>query len=408
MPRPSKQASAPIVTAALPSNMAALEALERACEAEVTKWNEVAKATRLDYEAKAERMGKAAKDGGFVLDGLTPASRKLYVAAAKWTARKELRSILAKARKAKKNGETGKELFAVRAHMWAAKLKEASEVLTRLNALAAIDCNAETGHDRKQVSHKQKPATDAEVAKLQAWAAASGSKYADAFLVMEFSGCRGEELGKGVRVEVLKVKGVAVMRFHIESAKCDGAKKGLDIRCVEVPMPMMASPSIKRRWMQLAKMVAAKGSNGLVVKVDGTEGKIGNDGEKQKGQTPGQILTQAFRTASECARVKINAYSLRNRVSAQTKAASKGQPDAAVNVALVLGHQTTNTQRHYARAHRRGRGISPMQVKGINVMGATIRGPVKREGPPLHVRERVALRGTVPATLLAGRSRTRL
>lgn len=394
MPRPSKPA--PIATAALPSNMAALEALERACEAEVTKWNEVSKATRLDYEAKTERMAKAAKDGGFVLDGLTPASRKLYVAAAKWTARKELRSILAKARKAKKNGETGKELFAVRAMMWAAKLEEARAVLTRLEALAKIDCNAETGHDRKQVSHKQKPATDAEVAKLQAWAAASGSKYADAFLVMEFSGCRGEELGKGVRVEVLKVKGVAVMRFYIESAKCDGDKKGLDLRCVEVPMPMLASSSVKRRWMGLAKKVAANGGQ-LVVSVQATA-----------GQTAGQLITQAFRTASECARIKIAAYSLRNRVSAQTKAASKGQPDAAVNVALVLGHQTTNTQRHYARAHRRGRGISPMQVKGINVMGATIRGPVKREGPPLQVRERVALRGVVRAAPPAGRSRPRL
>lgn len=391
MARTSKPAP---VAAALP-NMGALEALERASEAEVAKWNEVSKATRLDYVAKAERMAKAEEQGGFALHGLTPASRKLYVAAAKWTTRKELRSVMSVARKAKK-GATGKELFAVRVAMWAAELEKARKLLAKLDALAAIDCNQELGHDRKQVSHKQKPATDADLVKLHAWAAASGSKYADAFLVMEFSGCRGEELGKGVRVEALKVKGAITLRFHIESAKCDGDKKGLDLRCVEVPMPMMASASVKRRWIELAKRAAAKGGQ-FVVAV-----------EASASQTTGQRITQAFRTASECAGIKVAAYSLRNRVSAQTKAASKGKPDAAVNVALVLGHQTTKTQRHYGRAHRRGRGISPMQVNGVNVMGAQIRGP-KVSGPALHVRERVAVRSAVsPTAPPLARSRPRL
>lgn len=403
MPRPSKPA--PIAHAALP-NMAALEALERACEAEVAKWNEVSKATRLDYEAKTERMRLAAKDGGsgFELQAMTPASRKLYVAAAKWTARKKLRSILAQAKKAKK-GATGKELFAVRAMMWEAKLEEARAVLTGLSKVAAIDCDADTGQQRKQVSHKQRPATDAEVAKLQKWAADSGSKFGDAFAVMEFSGCRGEEFAKGVRVEALMVKGVQIIRFHIESAKCDGRKKGLDLRCIEVPMPLIGAASVKKRWMDLYNKVAANGGQ-LVVSIPNTVGaKLGKDGKPQKGQTSGQIITQAFRTASKALKMKINAYSLRNRVSAQTKAGSKGQPDAAVNVALVLGHQTTKTQRHYARAHRGRGGISPMTVKGVNVMGATIRGPVKREGPPLHIRQRVALQAIVRTAPPAGRPR---
>ena len=403
MPRPSKPA--PIANAALP-NMAALEALERDCEAEVAKWNEVSEATRLDYEAKTERMRLAAKDGGsgFELQAMTPASRKLYVAAAKWTARKKLRSILAQAKKAKK-GATGKELFAVRAMMWEAKLEEARAVLTGLSKVAAIDCDADTGQQRKQVSHKQRPATDAEMAKLQKWAADSGSKYGDAFTVMEFSGCRGEEFGKGVRVEAFKVKGVEVMRFHIESAKCNGAKKGLDLRCVEVRMPLIGEKSMKDRWMALYNKVAANGGQ-LVVSVQPSVGaKLDKDGKPQKGQTAGQLLTQAFRTASKALKFKINAYSLRNRVSAQTKAGSKGKPDAAVNVALVLGHQTTNTQRHYARAHRGRGGISPMMVKGVNVMGVAIRGPAKREGPPLHIRQRVALQAIVRTAPPAGRPR---
>jgi hypothetical protein len=390
MPRPSKPVQA---TAALP-NMAALEVLEQDCLDELHKWNEVSKATRLDYTAKSKRLAEAAKTGGYPFHEVTPATRKLYVAAAKWTARKELRSIMHAAKKAKK-GKTGKEMFAVRVAMWEVELEKARLVLQKLEVLAAIDCNQETGLDRKQASHKQKPATDDDLVKFHAWAAAAKSKYADAFMVTEFTGCRGEELGKGIRIETVKINGEVVLHFHIESAKCDGKKKGLDVRCLEVPFPRMASTSVKRRWTALAKKVA--GNRGeLVVKIEATE-----------GASAGECFTDACRTASKGAGVKVAAYALRNRISSQVKEASKGHPDAAINVALVLGHQTTKTQRHYARAHRGGRGISPIEIKGINVMGVTIRGPAQRQGPPLHIRERVALEKMM-ALQTASASRPRL
>lgn len=384
MARPSKPVQ---VTAALP-NQGALEVLERACEDASSKWNEVAKTTRLDYEAKASRL---AAPGGYPFHAVTPATRKLYKAAGLWVLRKKVRAILREAKRAKK-GVTGKELFAVRQAMWAAKIAEARPLLDEIDRLAAIDCKTVSGLDRAQASHKQAPATDADLVKFYAWAA-ENSSFADAFLVTEFSGCRGEELSKGIRVETAKVDGVPLLRFHIESVKCDTAKKGLDIRCLEVPFPKAAAESVQRRWMELANK-ASQRKTGVVFRID-----------PKGNSTAGRRFTEACRTASEGAGVKVAAYALRNRISAQTKASSAGTSDAAVNVALVLGHQTTETQRHYARAHRGGGGISPMTIRGVNVMGVQIRGPAQRQGPPLHIRENVALRKVAKAAAAPPRSR---
>jgi hypothetical protein len=386
MPRPSKPAQ---VTAALP-NMAALEVLERACEDAASKWNEVSKATRLDYEAKARRL---AAPGGYPFHAVTPATRKLYKAAGLWVLRKQVRSILREARRAKK-GATGKELFAVRVEMWRAKLEQARHLLDQIDTLSAVDCNQVSGIDRAQPSHKQKPATDADLGKFHAWAA-EHSSFAEAFIVAEFSGCRGEELGKGIRIEAVNINNAPVLRFHIESAKCDGDKKGLDIRCVEVPYPALAADDVKRRWKTLAKKACQRRS-GHVVTIEATD-----------KTTAGDRFSDACRTASRGSGVKVGAYSFRQRFSAQVKASSAGTPDAAVNVALALGHQTTETQQHYARAHRGKGGISPVSIRGVNVMGAQIRGPKVRTGPPLHVKTRHVLQTTTPAAPLSVRATAR-
>lgn len=309
--------------------------------------------------------------------------------------RRRLRKLLREAKKLRKDGETGKELFAVKVAMWAAKLDEVRQLVDHIDALKAERCQvpfeerrllapdakrvpiAEQDRMRAQASHKQETATDADLEKFHAWAA-KHSSFAEALIVAEFTGCRGAEFDKGIRIEATKFEGVPTLRFHIESAKCDGKKKGLELRCHEVPFPAQAADSVKRRWLALAQR-ATKAKSGYVLKIEA----IGKS-------TAGRRITEACRTISEGAGVKIGAYSLRNRFSSQVKASSKGKADAAINVALALGHQTTETQRHYARAHRGGGGISPVTIKGVNVMGTQIRGPAQRKGPPLHIREKVA------------------
>jgi integrase len=151
--------------------------------------------------------------------------------------------------------------------------------------------------------------------------------------------------------------------------KCDGDKKGLDVRAVEVPFPENASIEVKKRWHKIAH----DAKKGLVVKVEPTA-----------KQTVGQRLTQAAKNIAKSAGVSISAYSLRQRYSAQLKQSNSGD---AIAVALGLGHQSTKTQENYARAKRGGKDVSPVEVLPIDLKVAEIRGPHSKSGPALHTRE---------------------
>jgi len=254
--------------------------------------------------------------------------------------------------------------------------------------------NIEDKGRRLEKSHKKKPAKDSELASFHA--SAAKSIYREAFLVAEFCGCRGEELGKGIRIEVGKKGGVATLRFYVQSAKADGDKKGLDLRAVEVPFPAGATKDVQKRWLELAKSVE-KSTNGTkksyIVKIEASE-----------KQTAGRLFTDACKNVARAAGVDVSAYSLRNRFSAQVKQANAGD---AVAVAVALGHQTTETQRHYARASRGGGDVSPVQSTGVNVSGQAIRGAPVREGPPQHVKQKVILSGSTPAAQSSARPKSR-
>ena len=149
-----------------------------------------------------------------------------------------------------------------------------------------------------QADHKQKPATDEQLEKF--YAAAKRSSFKEAFLICEFSGVRPEELGNGVRVELTKIDGAVALRFHVESAKCDGKNKGLDLRTIEVKAPKDASNSVKERYKQLATIVATQGKkNGYIYRVEPTA-----------KQTAGQRITNAFKTTAKAADVDMAAYSI--------------------------------------------------------------------------------------------------
>jgi len=68
-----------------------------------------------------------------------------------------------------------------------------------------------------------------------------------------------------------------------------------------------------------------------------------------------------------------------------------------VAVALALGHQSTETQRHYARSRRGGGDVSPVQVNAFNVSGQLVRGEKIRKGPPLHVVQKAVLQSAIAA-----------
>ena len=110
--------------------------------------------------------------------------------------------------------------------------------------------------------------------------------------------------------------------------------------------------------------------------------------------TAGQRFTQACKFIAKKANVAVAAYSLRHRFSAQIKASTGGNAEL---VALALGHQTTETQRHYGRASRGGESISPTNAVGVKICSQVVRGPSTRSGPPRHIQQKVQLNASIPA-----------
>jgi integrase len=370
MPRPSR-----ITKQEKPPLPKAMGELLREIEMEAASWSEVSKGTRLVYEAGAAKLSE-----GWDMGTARKKTRYVMRACGLWVMRRQLKRTMTEAKKLLKHGTTGKELGPVREAMWAAKVSEAGTLLERIRAFQALPWNEvdDPKAHHLEADHKKTAATDAQL--LDFYKAAERSTFRDAFLVAEFSGCRGEELGKGVKVETVKKNGSVALRFFIEGAKADGAKKGLAIRCVEVDFPSQATKEVQRRFHDLAKL-GLKNGGGRLVKLSGTD-----------KQAPGVRFTNACKTTAKAAGVDVSAYSLRHRFSAQLKAANPGDAEC---VALALGHQTTETQRHYARATRGKGGISPVQASGINIGGVLIRGSKTRSGPPIHSKERVSIARSV-------------
>lgn len=366
MPRPSR-----IAKQQQPAPPKGLGELLLAIEKEAAEWREVSKGTRLAYEAGAAKLSE-----GWDMGTARKRTRYVMRAAGLWVMRRELKRKMAEAKKLRTKGITGKELGQVREAMWAEKVAEAGKLLKRIRAFQALPWHevADPAAHYLEANHKKRPATDAELAAF--YGRAARSQFRDAFLVAEFSGCRGEELGKGVRVEAFKKGGSPALRFWIESAKCDGGKKGLDLRSIEVEFPSKASPEVQRRWLDLAKLAAKKKSGQTTVKIEPTA-----------KASAGVRFTQACKDVAKAAGVNISAYSLRHRFTAQIKAANPGDAEC---VALALGHQSVKTQSHYARASRGKGGISPVHAVGVKVEGIA---PIR--SPGLHSKERFILASAV-------------
>lgn len=383
MPRFSKQQQEQPTAAKL-----SLDALLRAAENEASKWAEVAETTRKTYEAKAAQLDPK-KGKGWDMATACFNSQYSMKAAGQWVMRKRLREAVKIAKRVLKKGENGYELAPLREAQFALRMKEVAKLLKRLDAFHALPWGEVADPARRlEKTHKKRPAKDAELARF--FEAAERSSFKVAMLVCEFGGFRGQEFADGIRVEVAKKGEAKVMRFYAAGAKCDGKAKGLDVRCVESAFPAKASSEVQRRWLTLAKLATAEKT--FLVKVEPTA-----------KQAVGVRMTNAAKMIARAAGVDVAVYSMRNRISAQVKAANPGD---AVAVALALGHQSTRTQSHYARANRGGGGISPVQVTGVQVAGSQVpRGPAIRSGPPLQISEKSKLSAAVATPARAPRPR---
>lgn len=316
---------------------------------ERVKGPKLAESTTKEYERRAARL-VALRESGEPLDiaPMVKRERYLWKAAGAWHFKAKAREALTAANKVWNSKE-----FASEGERWKAwrsavgkveKAREALEQWESLDFAASVD-----EERRRQANHKKRPATDSQLSRF--FQVVGSSKYRGAFLAMEFAGARPAEFAAGVRVEVAKQGGAVGLRFNIEGAKCrEGV--GQPLRSVFVPLPSEAGAEVKQRYAELARMVKECGRAGLVLKV-----------EKGETLTAGQKLSRAFSDfASKCGGgdgPKLSAYSLRNRFSAQAKASLSSLEE----VAQVLGHQSTETQKHYGRRQRGGGRVSPVAVQ---------------------------------------------
>jgi len=351
------------------SDTRTLNDLVRFLRAEVAQAKPIAANSQKEYSRRWDRLTTENKDERWDMSKAGQSERYTMRAAGVWVMRDKIRELLTEADKIQRGkghyndreAERGKVL--AKAYKWMVRLDQfrakpwkeyVFDEATKQNVKLLEKETKELKALKQEASHKKRAATDEQLSKF--FAAVGSSQFRQAFLVTEFTGCRGEELGRGVRIEAATLKdGSRVLSFFIETAKTDGNKKGIPVRKVVSVFPAKGSPEVQARWNELAD--AAKSKKNFVV----TAAETGK-------QTAGQRFTQNFRNYAKKAELKISAYSLRHRVSSQAKSCSGA---TAENTALVLGHQSVETQRHYGRAQG---GISPATIIGVSVSGEVPRG----------------------------------
>lgn len=349
------------------SAMRSLDDVVRALREEVKQAGPLKPESQSEYERRAAQL-----QSGWDMAKAGKSERYAMRAAGVWNMRRQIREKLNEADRAGKDVTMSKaDRDAARGVILAKAVKIAKELdKFRAKPWADFDRNA-----KQEAGHKKRAATDEQLQRF--FEAVGKSQFRDAFLVAEFTGLRGEELGKGVRIELNQTNGKRALTFFIESAKCDGKKKGLDLREIVVPFPDAATGKVQARWEELASRAEKAKGQKIIVTMAATD-----------KQTAGQRFTQNFRHFAKAAGLSdFSAYSLRHRVSSQAKASGDAE-----NTALVLGHQTTATKRHYGAAKRGRGGVSPVEHIGVNVSGVTIRGDLTTKGPPPHVKEKAALK----------------
>jgi hypothetical protein len=302
------------------------------------------KQTEAEYQRRVDQL--QSKKG---VDVGSACIKERYVirAAGVWGFKKQVRAILNAADKIRADKT---QADAVRFLRWKAELDKLRPVLAAWDQFEAFDWKATPKEVvRKQADHKKSAATDDQLAAFHALPAVQNSQYREHFIAAEFCGARPEEFGAGVVVEIQKYQGSLALRFEIEGAKQGDGSKGQPLRAVVVPNPVEATIEVRRRWKLLADSAAAAPGKRLVLAVQASE-KL----------TAGQKLSRSFSKAAKKIESgsALSMYSLRNRVSAQAKASNTD----AESVAEILGHQSTETQRHYGRAKRSGKGISPAKI----------------------------------------------
>jgi len=314
----------------------------------------VAKSTAKEYARRAKRVDDA--NGMVDLLGVGKRELALWKASIKWKAKERIREAIAEAEAVWRRSDFEREGLRWKAYEQAVKKIKISqyklaEVETALQNLVAC---SKADEMKKERGHKKRPLKSGEAARF--FEAVGKSDFRPAFLVALFSGARNEELSGGVRVRQVKTHdGRVALLLTIENRAKRGTAKGQPKGRILLPVDSV-SGEFAPLFKELQRLVAREGGE-MTVKVEPTEKMtVGVRLTKIAGYFGGKVELADGSHPSF--------YSLRQTFSAQVKAAATAKHGqdweaAAVEVAQAMGHQSTETARHYGRASRGGGGFAP-------------------------------------------------
>lgn len=322
--------------------------------------------TKDEYAARVERFQR---EGVAALEGVGKRELAVWKAALKWDASQRVRKAMRVADDAWKGQKITEEMadgttrvrfvaWHSEGEKWKAWRAAYADVCAKFanfetvaERLATISPERDKAKAKREADHKKRPLRPAQMSKLFD-AIPKTSKYRTVFLVASMCGARPEEFAAGVKVEPMRDgKGRTGLKFSIvERAKHDGDKKGLVSGEIFVPFDSLSGGMLERA-RELAATLKASG------------GKLTCKVAPSQTRTVGQVLTQAIRPFTKKLPFDCSFYSFRQTFSAAAKssaaAAGLSPQDAAVMVAEMMGHQSTDTQRFYGRSDRGGGEFSP-------------------------------------------------
>lgn len=345
----------------------------------------IKESTRKEYEARAKRIEAAG--GKIDATGMGKRELALWKAAAKWKAKERILEAVAEGERILRSDVFEREADRWKAFAGAVKRLKIAEWKLKETEFALAELKAEPKADemKRERSHKKRPFRKGEAEKF--FKAVGGSEFREAFLVALFCGARPAEFEGGIsvrRVEHPVGSGKAALMFDIRERAKQGKGKGQKSGRILLPEADVG-PEYGRLFRELMKRGEVEGE--FVVQV-----------EPSPGMSPGRRLTVAannFGRKFEGERPSF--YSFRQTFSSMVKAgeAARFPTDpamAAQKVAEALGHQSTETARHYGRAARGGDGFAPQsrirkaEAVPVRDYGAS-RGP---EGRAAHRRTKEA------------------
>lgn len=325
--------------------------------------------TKAEYAARVERFKRR---GHAALEGVGKRELGVWKAALKWNAAEFVRRAMREADDAWKGrrvevvGADGKarvrfEPWASEAERWKAWRAAYAKVQRRFaefervgEGLAEVEPERDKAKAKQQADHKKRAVRPKQMDQFFA-GVPQGSKYRHVFIAASLCGARPEEFAEGVEIRVMRDKERLGLHLKILSrAKCDGDMKGLETAEIFIPWDSVKGGTRERVRELMETARATKGK--LLIKVARTEKR-----------TTGQVLTQAIRPFTKKVGFDMSFYSFRHTFAAAAKsaaaAAGLSPTEAAQQVADLMGHQSTDTQRFYGRSDRGAGEFAPESAR---------------------------------------------